>query len=286
MEQAIINSIEKARAMVSRRLFDQFIERVSCSRAAECINLARYKTQRQVNKVPVRMQRSTVSTQTNIPRAPLQRRAQPRPRIHGQHTVNVNQQMGQPMQQRVQDQNQHQGVGMGQQHQGKQPQQQHTAPHRRPRNAQRQPLSSQRAPQRQPISQQTMNGTVNHQNRQSVNVHMAPSQMAMGGRKPPMIKNNQNEQSQQMMRNMVNVPVNGTPHRRGTGAIKPPVVSNRHNAHFNQPPQSQNVQNGQQTQGQQQSPQQQQGQRVRRAPMPNNQGNQMNIPQTSYRQQF
>merc|ERR1712019_38787 len=121
-----------------------------------------------------------------------------------------------------------------------------------------------------------MNGTVNHQNRQSVNVHMAPSQMAMGGRKPPMIKNNQNEQSQQMMRNMVNVPVNGTPHRRGTGAIKPPVVSNRHNAHFNQPPQSQNVQNGQQ----------EQGQRVRRAPMPNNQGNQMNIPQTSYRQQF
>jgi len=115
---------------------------------------------------------------------------------------------------------------------------------------------------------------------------MAPSQMAMGGRKPPMIKNNQNEQSQQMMRNMVNVPVNGTPHRRGTGAIKPPVVSNRHNAHFNQPPQSQNVQNGQQAQGQQQSPQQQQGQRVRRAPMPNKQGNQMNIPQTSYRQQF
>merc|ERR1711879_305836 len=111
--------------------------------------------------------------------------------------------------------------------------------------------------------------------------------MAMGGRKPPMIKNNQDEQSQQMMRNMVNVPVNGTPHRRQSGAIKPPVVSSRHNAHFNQPPQSQNVQSSQQAQGQQQSPQQQQGQRVRRAPMPNNQGNQMNIQmntqQTSYR---
>merc|ERR1711879_780991 len=165
----------------------------------------------------------------------------------------------------------------GQQHQGQRQGQQPPRPPQQQRIAQRQPLSSQRAPQRQPISQQSMNGNVNHQNGQRVNVHMAPSQMAMGGRKPPMIKNNQNEQSQQMMRNMnmVQSNVNGTPHRRQTGAIKPPVVSSRHNAHFNQPPQSQNVQSSQQ------------GQRVRRAPMPNNQGNQMNIQmntqQTSYR---
>merc|ERR1712217_659832 len=112
----------------------------------------------------------------------------------------------------------------------------------------------------------------------------------MGGRKPLMIKNNQNEQSQQMMRNMnmVQSNVNGTPHRRQTGAIKPPVVSSRHNAHFNQPPQSQNVQTSQTlptAQGQQQPSQQQQGQRVRRAPMPNNQGNnQMTMQSTSYRQ--
>lgn len=285
LENAIFEAIDKAQKMVSPELFNNFIRQISMDQAGECINLARYKTQRPMNSVGVgRMPRSTASTQTRMaPMQVQQGRARPAPPPRGRmHSQQMGGQRA-PQQVGVQSVNSVQvqsvGVGVGQQHQGQQQapqqQQQHAAPHRAPRTgsvAHRQPLSRGGQPQRSMQSQrtgsggqQTMNGTVSRQN-----VHSAPSQMAMAGRKPPMTsKASQNGQSQQMMQSMMNM--NGAPpHRRATGPMKAPVTSRQHNTHYNQ--QAAPSQNSQQAQGQQQPPQQQQVQR-RRGPMPSNQTN-------------
>ena len=291
MELAIFEAIDKAKKMVSPRLFNQFIQIISRDQAGDSIDLTRYRPQRPMNEVPVhsmaRTSRTTamsspsrptttMSTQTNVNqqtingiprRVPSQRQAPPRGRMHPQHS----QQMGgqrQPIQGQNRSPNQVQGARVspqhqGQQHQRQQPpqQQQHAAPQRPPRIAQRQPLP-QRQPQRQSprqaVPQQAMNGNV---------THAAPSG---GGRKPPMTKSSQNGQTQQMMQNMLNVAANGAPpHRRASGAMerKPPM-------HYNQQQAP-----SQQVQGQQQQPQGQ----PRRGPVVSNPTNQVNMQQP-YRQ--